>query len=161
MKQMMRSEAKLGEILIRKGWISPEQLDQALRAQKFSREFLGTILVKQKTITEDQRIQALSEQFGISCTNLKNYHPDWNWIMKFSAALILEHQCFPVRQEKERVTFAITNPLDAWALAKAEEEAHGYDVHFALVPLPEIHDMLEEYQKRVNERIRKLLNPEM
>jgi len=50
---------------------------------------------------------------------------DWNLAKKFSLALILDYNCFPIDKNELSITVAITNPLDVWALKKAEEETRG------------------------------------
>ncbi|NGZ08390.1 MAG: chemotaxis protein CheA [Nitrospira sp. LK70] len=48
----------LGQILVEGGWVSPDELDRALREQ----ERVGEILVKQKVVTHQQVEQALQKQ---------------------------------------------------------------------------------------------------
>ena len=63
-----------------------------------------------------------------------------------------------VANSSNQALFAITNPLDAWAMTKASEEAKGRVVHFILVPMSEMEGMLQRYREQVNLRIRKLLD---
>ena len=51
---------KIGDMLQKAGLISGEQLDKALAEQKGSGSRLGSILVKQGFITEDEIVQFLS-----------------------------------------------------------------------------------------------------
>lgn len=59
-------EVRLGEILIQKGWLSQEGLQQGLADQKASEEggFLGEILVFRGYLSEDQVAEALREQMA-------------------------------------------------------------------------------------------------
>ena len=56
---------RLGEILVRQGKISPEQLGEFLRIQKESSEPLGQILKNQGILTEEDLTRILGEQLGI------------------------------------------------------------------------------------------------
>lgn len=155
---MKQENARLGEILMKKRWIGEGPLNEALHEQKSTREFLGRILVRRKCLTEEQLAQALSEQFHLPFVRLKSFYVDWNLVMGFSASLILEHRCFPLIQKDHSMTMGITNPLDAWAIEKVEQEARGQQVKFALVLESEMQGLLDRYRQHVNIRIRHLLD---
>ena len=153
-----QKEKKLGEILIEKGWIRSDQVEIALLEQKTTKEFLGSILLRKKYVTEQHLTIALSTQFGIPCATIRGIPIDGELVNRFSTALISEHRCFPIDQDDRHVTFAITNPLDAWAMGKAGEEAKGKNVQFILVPESEMAEVLDRYREQVNMRIRKMLD---
>ena len=151
---------RLGEILIQKGWITDDILKGALRQRAASGRFLGVVLVENKRISETQLVTALSEQLGIPILKVQDVQIDWEKVMKFPASLVLEHRCFPVIRDSECVTFAITNPLDAWALKEAEHASMGHSVNYQLVTQSEMKKLLNQYHKYVGLRIRKLLTEE-
>jgi len=145
---------------MRKEWISAEQLEEALHEQESTREFLGSILLKRNYLTEGRLTLALSEQFRLPWNSVKNFYIDWDFVMKFSASLLLEYRCFPLARDGNSVTMGITNPLNAWAMAKAEEEARNLRVRFVLVMESEMQDLLERYRRQMNIRIRHSLEKE-
>ncbi len=155
---MIDKDAKLGEILIKKGWLDHKQLEEILEKQKLDREFLGKILLREKAITEEQLVVALSEQFHIPCVQLKNFYVDWDLVMKFSASLILDHRCFPLRRDGDTVIVGITNPLDAWALSVVKAETKGYVSKLVLVTESEMRELLDRYRQYVNINIRRSLD---
>lgn len=55
------SGMRLGELLLAKSWISAEQLEAALTAQRHTEEELGTLLVRQGWLSPDRLEQALTE----------------------------------------------------------------------------------------------------
>ena len=55
---------RIGDILVHNKAISQEDLDKALAEQKISKEKLGHILIKLGFITEDDLIDAYSQQMG-------------------------------------------------------------------------------------------------
>ncbi|MFO7803670.1 MAG: SpoIIE family protein phosphatase [Desulfovermiculus sp.] len=59
-------EEPLGEILTRKGFCSPQELQSALKRQAVTGEKLGTILVQAGALDQDQLIQGLLEQFELN-----------------------------------------------------------------------------------------------
>ena len=57
--------ARLGDILVRRGWITEGQVQSALAAQGSERGLLGTILIRRGLIDTDQLGEALSEQYSV------------------------------------------------------------------------------------------------
>ena len=151
---MADKDVKLGEILIKKGWLDHRQLEQILAKQKSTREFLGKILLREKAVTEDQLVAALSEQFRIPCACVKNFYVDWNLVMKFPASLILDHKCFPLRRDGMTLVIGITNPLDVWALSAVKD----YSAALVLVTESEMRELLDRYRQYVNISIRRSLD---
>jgi len=146
---MLRSLKKIGEILIDKGLVRPEELDRALQEQARTKEFLGKILIKRCYVKESDLLSALSEQFQIPILNLKEIKINWDFVKSFNLSLIFEFKCFPIQQDEWSVTIAITNPLDMWAIKKCEEEVRGLRLKLALVSMSDIAWAIEEYKKRI------------
>ncbi|MEA2086474.1 MAG: type II secretion system protein GspE, partial [Candidatus Caldatribacteriota bacterium] len=63
---------KLGEILINRGYITPQQLEEALRDQCVSGEPLNKSLVKKGLVNEEHILEALSEQLNIPYIKLQD-----------------------------------------------------------------------------------------
>jgi len=60
----------LGSILLKKGWITPERLDDALAAAKASGMRLGEILLTRGWLFEGELAHALAEQCGLEYIDL-------------------------------------------------------------------------------------------
>ena len=61
---------RLGELLVAKKLITPEQLEKALRRQRETGEPLGSTLVKLEFLSEKKLLRALSEQLDRSPTEV-------------------------------------------------------------------------------------------
>lgn len=153
----MKSPKRLGEILIEKGYISKDQLHGALLEQKITDGFLGKILLDRALITEGQLIEALSEQFDIPIVDIKKQHLNLKLAKKFSSSLILDHKCFPLKEDEYIVTVAIVNPLDAVTMSKIEEETAPRKVKFVLVPQDDMEKIIQNYRCYINQNIQSLL----
>lgn len=153
---MERAQKQLGQILIEKKLISPQRLEEAVSEQKRTKEFLGAVLLRLGFIKEKELMAALSEQFNIPVTGLKNKYIDWSFVKTFSPSLILDHKCFPVEKDNTSITVAITDPLDAWALKKAEEESRGMKLRLVLVSADDMQDAIQRYKEYVHRNISNL-----
>ena len=64
---------KLGEMLVKAGLITQDQLQEALTAQRQSGEKLGFALVNLGYVREDEITHLLSEQYGVPSINLRHF----------------------------------------------------------------------------------------
>ena len=62
---------KLGDLLVRKGQITPEQMIDFLRIQKETGQPLGQVLIAEGVITKEELSHVLGEQLGIPHVVLK------------------------------------------------------------------------------------------
>ncbi len=62
---------KLGQILVRRGWITTDQLEQALTVQAKAPGRLGTCLVDLGLLSEEKLLEALSEQLGVPAARVE------------------------------------------------------------------------------------------
>ena len=154
----MSTPLRLGELLLAKKLITPEQLDEALAEQRQTREFLGGILVKKQFIREDDILKALSEQFDISYVRLADQKVDWTIAVRFTSSLVVDHRCLPIRETDGGFTVAITNPLDAEAVSMAEQQAKGRKVKLVLVSTADMDEALKKYRELVAAKIKKMLD---
>ncbi len=143
----------LGEILIEKGLLTEEQLAMALGEQVITKELLGAILVRKGLVKEKDILAALSQRYNLPLVDLKNRQIDWNIIKHFSSSLIFDCHCVPFERDERSVTMAISNPLDAWTIKRAEDEARGLELKLALTSQEDIDDVIKRYQLYIQESV--------
>ena len=102
----------VGDLLIKLGLITPQQLDEGLDHQQKIGGKLGEILVSKGFITEGALVDVLSIQMGI----LK-VAPDFHLIDKtllkgISEEFLLSNEIIPAFKEKNVLTLIMSNPLD-------------------------------------------------
>ena len=118
---------KIGDMLLKAGLISGEQLDKALAEQKGSGSRLGSILVKQGFISEDEIVQFLSKQFNVPAVNLREYKIDPSLIKLVPAQIAQKYGILPLSRLGRVLTIAAVNPNDALALEDIKFST-GFDV---------------------------------
>jgi hypothetical protein len=154
---MQKCARRIGEILVAKGLITEAQLHDALMEQKVSEKFVGKILKEHGTITDHDLREALSEQFDIPLVDMRTQYIDMELARKFTSALIVDHKCFPLKDEENTVVFAIINPLDSVALSKMDEESSPRNVQHVLVTETDMNEVIDQYRKYVSQSIQRLL----
>jgi hypothetical protein len=116
---------RIGETLLERGAITPEQLEAALVAQKQGlQQRVGAILVSQGAITEPMLVQALSQALGIPVVELATTSPDWAAVHLVRARFCEQHELFPVAMEsvggRRHLVVAMADPLNLTALEEVE-----------------------------------------
>ena len=149
---------RLGEVLIERGLIKPWQLDTALQAQRTTKEFLGTILVKKGWLTEDALLTGLAAQFNVEYIHITADDVDWKTAGKYSPALLAEHHCLALRCDDRSVTVAIANPLDAWAISELEQRAGARRLELVLASAEEIREAIRVCHQRALRALKTEIN---
>ena len=143
-----QTSQRLGELLVRKRLMTPQQLDEALSMQRSTGELLGAIVVRMQLVTPQALCATLSEQFGIPHERLRPESVDWSIAKQFPKSALSEGRCFPIRADAESVTVAIADPLDAWALSAIEQAAGFRAVKAVLVLETELREVLARYHQQ-------------
>jgi type IV pilus assembly protein PilB len=111
---------RLGDILIRNGWITPGQLQSALTAQGSERGLLGVILMRRGLITGDQLGAALSEQYGVPFVELVPEGINPQVVRLLPEELARSRRAVPVSVHKRTLQLAMLAPDDMDTISEAE-----------------------------------------
>lgn len=107
----------LGDVLVRDGMISPDQLRSAVQSQRRSSHSLGRVLVEQGFITETMRSQVLRKDFGFEQVDLESEKPDPVLSALVPGAFAYKHRILPIRQEDGNIlVVAMEDPSDLMVL---------------------------------------------
>jgi type IV pilus assembly protein PilB len=112
--------AKLGDLLVAGGLITPEQLDNGLKEQKTSGDKLGAILVRLGCISEDQLAAFLSRQYGIPSITLTQLDVDTEVLRLVPAHIAKKYEVLPVKRAGNTLTLAMSDPTNVMALDDVE-----------------------------------------
>jgi adsorption protein B len=112
---------KLGDLLLDRRFLTIEQLDNALAAQKKSNKRLGEILIEQGLITEDQLIQALGVQFTVATQEIDPYHTPMQVLELVPVSLAYKYSVYPLSLKNGQLTVASNEMLDEKALHALEK----------------------------------------
>ncbi|MGE4158938.1 MAG: GspE/PulE family protein, partial [Planctomycetota bacterium] len=108
--------AKLGEMLVNEGLITPEQLQEALSIQQRKKSFLGETLIEQKFLTEDQLLDVLTRQTGSPIIDLGEMSFDKELAKLIPWDMARKHNCLPVKVTGKILHVAMTDPTNALAI---------------------------------------------
>ena len=135
---------RLGEMLIERGLLAPEELQQALELQKESREKIGKILVDLGFIAQRDVLAALSEQLLVPLVSLESPPPVTPETENLSGRFLRQFRAIPAALSDSTLTLAMADPLDFETIA-AVREVTGLRVQPALAAEQEILDSIDRY----------------
>jgi MshEN domain len=103
--------AKLGQVLVARGWITVQQLTRALKTQNVAGGRLGTCLLEMDALQEDLLLKGLAEHLGVPAVTVE----DLRGIPEEVLALIPEWlarrlRAVPFRVESGRLDVALLEP---------------------------------------------------
>jgi len=112
--------ARLGDILVKHGWITEGQVQSALSAQGSERGLLGTILVRRGLINDEQLGTALSEQYGVPFVEIIPESISPQVVRLLPEELARQREVVPVGISKSVLKLAMAAPDDMDAICEAE-----------------------------------------
>jgi len=138
------SRERLGELLVRVGIISDEQLDLALDEQIRTGGKLGEVLVTSLILTEDQIAEALAEQKGLEHINLAGVDIDRAAVVLLPVRMEQRRGVIPIGFKEGRLVLAMADPLDVEAIDEAELRT-GYKVEAVVAAASQVQYAIEKY----------------
>lgn len=113
---MMTTNLKLGEILLKYGKITEEQLYDALEKQKKSNRKLGEILVDEGYVTESDIVEVLEFQLGFPHVDLDKYAINPNVISLVPENIARRYDLIPIDKKDNYLLVAMADPLNIFAI---------------------------------------------
>lgn len=147
----------LGEMLIEAGFLSEEQLKQALNHQKKSGELLGVTIIQMGFATEEQVQIALSRHMGVSYVKLKSIDIPEDVVKKIPAKFACYYKIMPVSIDGNILIIAVTNPLDIRILDDIKLVL-GCDIRPVLSSERDILNAIERYYGVGAETVEKIID---
>jgi hypothetical protein len=108
----------LGALLLRKGLLTNDELDQALE-EKQPGELLGEALVRLRICFEDDIARVLAEQCGVDFVDIGVISVDWQAAQLLTAEQAEEFRAIPIRvHPDDSVSVAVADPTDETLMPK-------------------------------------------
>src|SRR5436190_4688419 len=111
-----RATAKLGDLLLKSGKVTPDQLQKALAYQKDHGGRIGTCLVKLGVLTDPQLVEFLSQHFGVPAISLEGVKIDETIIKVIPADVARKYTILPISKTGAKVTIAMIDPTNVFAM---------------------------------------------
>ena len=110
------SPDKLGDILVRDGLITSDQLKRALAEQRSSGMRLGYTLVKLGFIEETEITKMLARQYRMPAVDLSRFEVDPRILKLITPDIANKYTVLPLKREGRTLTIAIADPNNVAAI---------------------------------------------
>ncbi|HEV8448997.1 MAG TPA: ATPase, T2SS/T4P/T4SS family [Gemmatimonadaceae bacterium] len=110
------TQDRLGEMLVRDGLLTREQLSKALAEQKQNGQRLGYTLVKMGMLPEIDLTKALAKQHRMPAVDLSRFEVDPKIAKMIPAELAQKNLVMPLKREGRSLTLAIADPSNLGVL---------------------------------------------
>jgi hypothetical protein len=139
-------EPRIGELLVRKGFITEEQLAWALTESRATNELLGVVLLREKLIFEDELARTLSQQLSIPYVSIMHCGVNPHVARLIPHAVGMHAAAIPVRVDGGVVQVVFADPTDPRALSEVRE--HVPQISVAVAELSDIKAAWREIARR-------------
>jgi type IV pilus assembly protein PilB len=107
---------KLGDLLLKANIVTQEQIDGALKNQREEGGKLGEVLVRLGYTTEEDITETLSQQFGVPSINLAHFEIDSSIIKLVPGDVARKYMILPVNKTGATLTIAMGDPTNVFAM---------------------------------------------
>jgi type IV pilus assembly protein PilB len=136
----------LGQLLLGRGLVQPEQLDRALAEQVRSnhQKLLGEVLVELQVCSEELVTEVLAESYGVPFARVSPRLADPKVISVLPREFLEKHQVLPLFLVEGVLTVAVPEPANVFLLEEIERVA-GKTVQVVAATARDIRATLQSY----------------
>ena len=135
---------RIGEILILDGVLKRAQLKSALAEQKEQGGLIGQILIRRGDITEENLVAALSRQLKVPYISLADYAVHGDAIERLEEDFCHRHMLVVVDEDDKNIYLAVSDPLDESVIQEVESRT-GLKAQVFISAPSEISKMLSSH----------------
>jgi type IV pilus assembly protein PilB len=103
---------RIGDLLVKEGLITKEQLDKALQEQRTNGTRVGYNLIKLGFIQELELVKVLARQSKMQAVDLSKFQPDEKLIKLIPSDLAVKNLVLPLRRDGRTLTVAMADPAN-------------------------------------------------
>jgi type IV pilus assembly protein PilB len=142
---LLEPRRRLGDLLLARGFLTAEQLEEALALQKRDDDkLLGEVLLDKAFCTEDQLLECLSVEFGVPYVRLDGRLFDHKLLDSIPREFIEKHTVLPLFRIRDVLTVAVAEPTNVFLIDQLRDQA-GCDVQIAIASSKDIRRMVQTY----------------
>lgn len=122
---------RLGDLMVSKGFITVEQLSEALVESRESGQLVGRVLLRRGWVFEDELARALAEQWHLPYARLSSVGVDQRVMRLLPREVGMRVEAVPVRYSGQAVLVAFADPSDPEALAAVRDHLPSIELAVA------------------------------
>ena len=141
---MQKLTERLGELLIKRNYITPDQLKKALDEQKLKGGRLESNLIRLGYIKEDELLSFLSAQYRVPSVKISRMEVNPNVIKLIPSSLSKKYFIIPINRMGPKLTLAMADPSNIVVIDEIKFMT-GFNVEPVVASETEIIDAIKKY----------------
>jgi type IV pilus assembly protein PilB len=138
------AKRRLGDLMVEMGFLTPAQLEVALKEQRRTGELLGQTLERLGFVSPEKMALVLAAQAGIPFVNLKETRPQQEAIEALDEDLAREFHVLPLEIKGNTLVVATDNPYDILSVDNLKERSKR-DIEIRVAEPDLISTLIDEY----------------
>ncbi len=135
---------RIGELLLKEKFITPEQLQEALNHHKVHGGKLGFNLVKLGYVKDEEITALLSKQYGVPSIVLQDFEVDPAVLKLIPPDTAQKYQILPLSRSGATLTIAMTDPTNVFAMDDIKFMT-GYNVEPVVASEVAVTEAIQKY----------------
>ncbi len=147
---------RLGDLLVREGLITREQLQSALTEQRNTGMRLGYTLVKLGIIEETEITKMLARQYRMPAVDLARFEVDPRIVKLVPSEVAMRHTVLPLKREGRTLTVAMSDPTNMTVLDDLKFITR-YDIFPVIAGEYTLRTAIERYYEQTDVQLQSIL----
>jgi type IV pilus assembly protein PilB len=135
---------RLGELLVKKNYITPDQLKKALEDQRLKGGRLESALIRAGYIKEDELLSFLSAQYRVPSIKISKIEVNPNVIKLIPSSISKKYFIIPINRVGPKLTLAMADPSNIIVIDEIKFMT-GFNVEPVVASETEIIDAIKKY----------------
>ena len=135
---------RLGELLVKKNYITPDQLKKALEDQSLKGGRLESALIRSGYIKEDELLSFLSAQYRVPSIKISKIEVNPNVIKLIPSSISKKYFIIPINRVGPKLTLAMADPSNIIVIDEIKFMT-GFNVEPVVASETEIIDAIKKY----------------
>ena len=115
---------KVGQLFIEQGFITSEQLEEALEEQRLTGQKIGEILVNKGWLTSEEVKKVLEKQTGVKNIDLSMHIIDPELIKIIPEEMAIKYKLIPVLKSENKIVVAMADPSNVFVIDELERQTN-------------------------------------
>ncbi len=152
-----KSSDLIGDLLVREGLISEDQLKRALQEQRSNGHRLGYTLVEMGFVSETDLTRVLARKYRVKAVDLSRIgNIDKRVINLVKPEIATRHLVLPLRRVGRTLTVAMANPTNLDAIDELRFST-GYDIEPVVAGEYSLRKSVEKHYERLEDGLKEIL----
>ena len=126
------------QLLVERGFLTPEQVDDAAKSMKAENETTLDVLVSSGVIGEDEVLGTLADEFGLKYCHINADAISAEIIKEIPGDIAKKYGVVPVVADEESITVALSDPIGYDVIESLRYVLNGRDVQAIVSPRAEV-----------------------